>query len=179
MANPSQHQVVPQGKLRFALTTRYVNPAKIPKEEHWKGAFKPFSGTSLDVHDGIDDADSGIGVESSSQSSAENGVHDAFMDVDPSLSASHVPFNHMSNAIAEDPYTQRCLAPGHVGFEYPAQSISAPERTMDPKCLDLNRNEYSMCTNGSTYQTGDVLQQSPENVEQDNSGFEPMPGMTF
>lgn len=38
--NLSQHEVVPKGKLRFALTSRYVIPDMVDKSEHWKGEYE-------------------------------------------------------------------------------------------------------------------------------------------
>lgn len=38
--NLSQHEVVPKGKLRFALTSRYIIPDMVDKSEHWKGEFE-------------------------------------------------------------------------------------------------------------------------------------------
>ena len=35
-----EHSVVPEGKLRFGLTCRYIDPAGIPEKEHWKGEHK-------------------------------------------------------------------------------------------------------------------------------------------
>jgi len=34
-----EHSVVPEGKLRFALTCRYIKPEQISENEHWKGKF--------------------------------------------------------------------------------------------------------------------------------------------
>ena len=54
-----EHSVVPEGKLRFALTCRYVNPARIPETEHWKGkfSFDPAELYTGDVDLAADDAD--------------------------------------------------------------------------------------------------------------------------
>jgi hypothetical protein len=34
-----QHSVVPEDKLRFALTARYIKPKEVPVEDHPKGVF--------------------------------------------------------------------------------------------------------------------------------------------
>ena len=34
-----QHQVLPDDKLRFALTCRYIKPKEVPASEHWKGDY--------------------------------------------------------------------------------------------------------------------------------------------
>lgn len=31
--------MLPEGKLRYGLTGRYIKPENIPAEEHWKGYF--------------------------------------------------------------------------------------------------------------------------------------------
>ncbi|EEH17663.2 hypothetical protein PABG_00226 [Paracoccidioides brasiliensis Pb03] len=36
-----EHAVVPEGKLRFAMTARYVKPDQVDPSEHWKGDFVP------------------------------------------------------------------------------------------------------------------------------------------
>ena len=126
MANPSQHQVVPQGKLRFALTTRYVEPNNIPETEHWKGEFDTdfvngYDGgdddtdddmdddTDHDMNDEIGEADSGIDMGQYSRGSAENGMHDGPIVDETSMSDGHVSFIHTSDAIAVDAYGQRKL----------------------------------------------------------------------
>ena len=44
-----EHGITPKGKLRFALTSRYVKPENIPTSEHWKGEFHI---APEDVYDG-------------------------------------------------------------------------------------------------------------------------------
>ncbi|OAL66444.1 hypothetical protein A7C99_1830 [Trichophyton rubrum] len=36
-----EHSVIPSGRLRFALTARYVMPDQVPASEHWKGDYDP------------------------------------------------------------------------------------------------------------------------------------------
>ncbi|KAK2774206.1 hypothetical protein FQN53_003714 [Emmonsiellopsis sp. PD_33] len=36
-----EHSVVPDGKLRFAMTARYVRPDQVDQSEHWKGELVP------------------------------------------------------------------------------------------------------------------------------------------
>ncbi|KAK2739436.1 hypothetical protein FQN57_006565 [Myotisia sp. PD_48] len=36
-----EHSVIPSGRLRFALTARYVKPDQVPASEHWKGDLTP------------------------------------------------------------------------------------------------------------------------------------------
>ena len=45
-----EHAVVPKGKLRYALTCRYVKPENIPEAERWKGQFA--IGSEEEAYDG-------------------------------------------------------------------------------------------------------------------------------
>lgn len=47
MLTNAQHQVVPSGKLRYAMTARYVKPELVDPAEHWRGDFTlPEGGTA-------------------------------------------------------------------------------------------------------------------------------------
>ena len=39
LADVDQHAVTPSGKLRFALTCRYVKPELVSTDQHWKGDY--------------------------------------------------------------------------------------------------------------------------------------------
>ncbi|KAM5456260.1 hypothetical protein MaudCBS49596_001281 [Microsporum audouinii] len=43
-----EHSVIPSGRLRFALTARYVMPDEVPVSEHWKGEYDPIPGSEYD-----------------------------------------------------------------------------------------------------------------------------------
>ena len=69
-----EHSIIPEGKLRFGLTCRYIKPEQIPESEHWKGEFNidPAESYTGDVDLTADNADFSF---------LENG--DAGMDVAP------------------------------------------------------------------------------------------------
>ena len=43
-----QHAVVPSGKLRYAMTARYVRPELVNSAEHWRGNFTVAHGNAYD-----------------------------------------------------------------------------------------------------------------------------------
>ena len=47
-----QHTIIPDGKLRYAMTCRYVKPENIKKEDHWKAEFHI---DAKDMYDGDPD----------------------------------------------------------------------------------------------------------------------------
>lgn len=183
VANASQHQVVPQGKLRFALTTRFVKPENIPENERWKGDFQPFSETRYNKLERIDDADSAIAVDTPTQSSSENSVADASI-VDDKLTvdnkstfAGHVSINHTSDIIAVDAHAQKCSVLGAAVFDAHTTPFSAPEQTN----FDTAYPEFPLYNDESTYLDTDALRhpfdyiQPFGNANQDHYGFETVP----
>lgn len=44
-----EHAIIPEGKLRYAMTCRYVKPENIPKEDHWKAVYHI---DAADMYDG-------------------------------------------------------------------------------------------------------------------------------
>lgn len=44
-----EHAIIPDGKLRYAMTCRYVKPENIPEEDHWKAKFHI---DAADMYDG-------------------------------------------------------------------------------------------------------------------------------
>ena len=205
MAKLSQHQVVPQGKLRFALRTRYVEPNNIPETEHWKGNFDTdfvngYDGGDDDRDDDTDDdrdhginddmgeADSGIDMGHNFRGSAENGMPDGPTVDETSMSDVHVSFNQISDAIAVDAYAQRCSATQAVAYEASTQPFSTPEQTIidtaagDAICLGLTQPEFPIYTNETTNLDCEPLRhphdyfQPLENANQDSFGLESLPG---
>lgn len=204
IANPEQHQVVPQDKLRFALTARFVKPENIPESERWKGDFE-HSGTGYyelddgldddtddsmdDVPDeGLNDADSTIASHISSQSVAETHMTDISAIKDESTSASQISLDHTSDAIAVEADAQRCSAPQPVDFEAPTQSSSAQDQTVDTDMMDairlkLTPSELPDHTNESMYFDSEALQHPYDYALEDPNGepfgFDPMTGTEF
>lgn len=48
LTNSPQHSVIPSGKLRFALTCRYVRPELVDPAQHWKGDYTAPPGSVYD-----------------------------------------------------------------------------------------------------------------------------------
>lgn len=157
-----------------------MKPENIPENERWKGDFQPFSETRYDELERVDDADSAIAVEMSSNSSSENSVADASI-VDDKLTvdnkstfAGHVSFHHTSDTIAVDPHAQRCSVPETEVFDAHTTSFSAPEQIN----FDTAYPEFPLYNDESTYLDTDALRHPFDythpfgNSNQDHYGFE-------
>ncbi len=83
-----EHSIVPEGKLRFGLTCRYVDPSRIPENEHWKGKFQidPANLYTGDVDTTTDDGDFSFSTNDDADSDAavhaENTAADSAEDGD-------------------------------------------------------------------------------------------------
>lgn len=82
-----EHTVIPEGKLRFALTCRYVDPAGFPEEERWKGNFNidPANLYTGDVDITADDANFSF--------AADGAVQPKNTAVDDALDRDHIMIN--------------------------------------------------------------------------------------
>ena len=178
MVNPSQHSVVPQGKLRFALTTRSIKPDPKKPEQRCEGDFEPLPGR-FGSKNRMEDADSAIASDVFSQSITvlDNGstftghvpiadnqptsAGHAFIFDNQSMSAGDVPFSATNNANCFDGYAQRFSASEPIGFEAAVQSLSSAEQQVfvsDP--IDQNFQSSPMYMDETPYYCNGGLQNS-------------------
>lgn len=88
-----EHSIIPEGKLRFGLTCRYVDPARIPEDEHWKGDFHidPANLYTGDVDITTDDAD--FSFSANDDSEMDGAVQPENTAVDDTLNRDHIMIN--------------------------------------------------------------------------------------
>lgn len=200
MVNPSQHSVVPQGKLRFALTTRSIKPDPKKPEQRCDDDFEPLPGR-FDSKNRMEDADSAIASDVISQSItvvdnestftghvpiADNqptSVGNAPIFDNQSMSAGDVPFSAINDANFIDGYAQRFSASEPMVFEAAAQSLSSAEQ-QEFGSYPMDQNYLSSPTyTGETpyFNRGDLQHsngyaQPSENVYPDPCGSGPAQG---
>lgn len=85
-----EHSIIPEGKLRFGLTCRYVDPARISEEEHWKGSFHidPANLYTGDVDITADDANFSFAANGVSET--DGAVQPENTAVDDALDRDHI-----------------------------------------------------------------------------------------
>ena len=133
-----QHAVIPQGKLRFALTCRYVKPGDIPADQHWKGDYRDdpsyhYDGDDAkgDVHIGPDDQNA------VTKTPAQQPSHLVQSEVQPVPKTADIPAISTTPLQADESHTSDSdTTPATPGHPLDAVAVDEPGLAIDRQPQD-------------------------------------------